>query len=113
MTPASVIHEAARAGVCLSLSDDGVNIRATGQRDAMTDWLPIIRQRKADLLQWLAATKPAPSSTRQPTPHRAFILHLMVDGKRLACIDPISKTEVEAIEAQRQRWGSRLEAIHV
>lgn len=55
MTPADIIEEAAKEGVRLMLSDNDKGIRAAGKRDVVADWLPIIQQHKAGLLQWLIA----------------------------------------------------------
>jgi hypothetical protein len=54
MNPATIIREAQAGGVKLALSPAGT-IMATGDRAVLERWLPVIRERKADLLAYLWA----------------------------------------------------------
>ena len=49
MTPAAIIRQAQADGVTLALSPAG-SIKATGNGDAVSRWLPVIRERKAEVL---------------------------------------------------------------
>ena len=54
MTPATIIKQARADGVRLALSPTG-GIKAVGNGEAVTRWLPIIREHKAELLDELRA----------------------------------------------------------
>ena len=54
MTPATIIKQAQADGVMLALSPSGT-IKAVGKGEAVTRWLPILRERKAELLDELRA----------------------------------------------------------
>ena len=54
MTPATIIKQAHADGVTLALSPVGT-IKAAGNSEAVNRWLPIIRERKAELLDELRA----------------------------------------------------------
>jgi len=49
MTPAAIIRQAQADGVTLALSSAG-SIKATGNGEAVNRWLPLIRERKAEVL---------------------------------------------------------------
>jgi hypothetical protein len=53
MTPAAIIREAAEDGVSLALSRAGT-IKATGDREAVNRWLPVLREHKPEILAALA-----------------------------------------------------------
>ena len=55
MTPATIIQQAQEEGVMLALSPSG-GIKAVGNEQAVTRWLPVIRQHKAELLDELRAS---------------------------------------------------------
>ena len=61
MTPATIIQQAAADGVSLILSPAGT-IKATGTGDAVTRWLPLIREHKPGIVAALqeAANDPLP-----------------------------------------------------
>lgn len=46
-------------------------------------------------------------------PRRPLVLVVIVDGRELTCIDPVSASPAEALEAQRQQWGARLETVRL
>lgn len=52
MTPTAAIQKAAADGVILALASDG-NIKANGSKAALNRWLPVIRERKAELIKVL------------------------------------------------------------
>lgn len=54
MTPAAIIREAQREGVNLTLSPVGA-IKATGDGAVVNRWLPVIRERKAEIIDVLKA----------------------------------------------------------
>ncbi len=54
MTPAAIIKKAQADGVMLVLSATGT-IKAAGSSEAVNRWLPVIRERKAELLDELRA----------------------------------------------------------
>ena len=54
MTPAAIIKQAQADGVKLALSPSG-SIKAVGNGEAVNRWLPVIRERKAELLDELRA----------------------------------------------------------
>ena len=49
MTPAAIIRQAQADGVTLALSPAGT-IKAIGNGEAVSRWLPLIRERKAEVL---------------------------------------------------------------
>lgn len=49
MTPATIIRQAQADGVTLALSPTG-SVKAIGHEQAVTRWLPVIREHKAELL---------------------------------------------------------------
>ena len=55
MTPATIIKQAKADGVSLALSQTG-SIKAIGNEQAITRWIPLIRERKAELLDVLRNT---------------------------------------------------------
>ena len=54
MTPATIIKQAQADGVMLALSPTGT-IKAVGTEQAVTRWLPVIRQHRAELITELRA----------------------------------------------------------
>jgi len=58
MTPATIIQQAAAEGVILAPTPAGT-IKATGNGDAVTRWLPVIREHKAELLAELKTANDA------------------------------------------------------
>ena len=54
MTPATIIKQAQADGVMLALSPTGT-IKAVGSEQAVTRWLPVIRQHRAELITELRA----------------------------------------------------------
>jgi hypothetical protein len=52
MNPATIIREAQAGGVKLALSPAGT-IKASGDRAALERWLPVIRERKAEIIDVL------------------------------------------------------------
>ena len=46
MTPTATIQKAAADGVILALASDG-SIKVSGRKAALSQWLPVIRKRKA------------------------------------------------------------------
>lgn len=52
MTPTATIQRAAADGVMLALSPDG-SIKASGRKAVLNQWLPVIRERKAELVEAL------------------------------------------------------------
>lgn len=52
MTPTATIQKAAADGVILTLASDG-SIKASGRKAALSQWLPVIRERKAELVEAL------------------------------------------------------------
>ena len=61
MSPATLIREAQSDGVMLSLSLAG-NIKASGDRAAVDRWLPMIRDRKAEIIDALKISAPDTAS---------------------------------------------------
>ena len=55
MTPAVIIKQAQADGVMLALSPTG-RIKAIGVEQAVTRWLPVIRERRAELVDVLRKT---------------------------------------------------------
>ena len=53
MTPATIIREATKAGIALSLTDSGT-IKVRGEAAAVNQFAPLIREHKAELIEWLA-----------------------------------------------------------
>ena len=53
MTPAEVIRRASLDGVSLSVSPGG-NVKASGNKEALARWLPLIRESKAGVVDLLA-----------------------------------------------------------
>jgi hypothetical protein len=53
MTPAEIVHRAAADGVGLALSPAGT-IKASGNKEALATWQPVIRERKAEIVDVLA-----------------------------------------------------------
>lgn len=51
MNALDLINQAGAAGIHLHL--DGDQLKARGDRDALKEWLPIIRERKAEILEAL------------------------------------------------------------
>ena len=49
MTPAAIIKQASTEGVCLALSTTGA-IKATGRADAVSRWVPMIRENKLGIV---------------------------------------------------------------
>ncbi len=56
MTPAAIIEKAAREGVILALSPAGA-IKATGERAAVSRWLPLIRDQKPAIVAALGSDR--------------------------------------------------------
>ena len=54
MTPATIIKQAQADGVMLALSPTGT-IKAVGTEQAVTRWLPVIRQHRVELITELRA----------------------------------------------------------
>lgn len=67
MTPAAIIQQAAAEGVILPPTPAGT-IKATGNGDAVTRWLPMIREHKAELLAELTAANDAGHDAAPPSP---------------------------------------------
>lgn len=65
MTPATMIQQAGADGVILASTPAG-SIKATGNGDAVTHWLPVIREHKAELLAELKATNDAGCNALSP-----------------------------------------------
>ena len=59
MTPTATIQKAAADGEILALASDG-SIKASGRKAALNQWLPVIRERKAELVEVLRLV-PLPS----------------------------------------------------
>lgn len=70
MTPATIIREAQADGVRLALSLAGT-IKATGDGAAVNRWLPVIRERKADLVE--ALKLPASMTAEEEKAIRAWL----------------------------------------
>ncbi len=64
MTPATIIQQAQADGVILAVSPTGT-IKAVGNGEAVTRWLPVIREHKADLLDMLRAASKAAALVRK------------------------------------------------
>lgn len=78
MTPAAIIRQATAGGVILALSPSGT-IRATGGEAAVNQWLPLIRQHKAELLAELsagAAGGPVPLKAEHEAAIRRWLAHI-------------------------------------
>jgi hypothetical protein len=67
MTPATIIRNATADGVELRVS--GGSLKASGDREALTRWLPIIRENKPEILSALQGA--ANDDSAQPAPPHA------------------------------------------
>lgn len=58
MNPAAIIRDAQADGVCLALGKTGT-IKATGDSNAVSRWVPVIREHKAGIIEALTAEEPS------------------------------------------------------
>jgi hypothetical protein len=87
MTPATIIREAQADGVRLALSPAGT-IKATGDKVVLGRWLPVIRQRKAEIV---AALKAGAGEARS----RWWRLHFADrEPLEIACTPPASPSRL-------------------
>ncbi|GHU18693.1 hypothetical protein FACS189475_04590 [Betaproteobacteria bacterium] len=87
MTPSTLIQNAQTDGVKLFLLPSG-SVKATGDQEAVNRWLPIIRERKQEIIVALK-TKPAQTSFR-------WLLHFADRDPLEVSITPAATTEVLA-----------------
>jgi hypothetical protein len=72
MKPAAIIHQAAADGVSLTLISSG-NIKLSGSRAAVNQWIPVIRDNKAELIE---ALPPAPMTPAEEAAVRAWLAQM-------------------------------------
>ncbi|AYA64173.1 hypothetical protein [Alteromonas sp. RKMC-009] len=103
MNAQELICEVEKQGISLTVDCGFLIVSGTGDRDhqltseladLLREWkpklIPIIQKRKA-----------------------MKVLRLVIDGKAITCLDPVSTSDEEAIQNQRGRWGDRLTSIAV
>lgn len=97
MTPAAIIQQAMADGVTLALSSVGT-IKATGDQQALTHWLPIIREHKPEILAGLQeAANDTPMTTAEETAIRAWLAHINeTDQEIIADVLHQCHTDLEA-----------------
>jgi hypothetical protein len=99
MTPAAIIHNAAAEGVTLALSPAGT-IKAAGNTEAVSRWLPAIRENKPGILAELRpfdVTANDPDSDREALEERAAII---AEGEGL---DRVRALQEAVWQADRER----------
>lgn len=99
MNAQQVLDFVSNTGLKLACENDKLIINGNGDRDS--SFTPELR---ALLVKW----KPKLIELLKP---KALVLQLVIDGKRITCIDPVSRSFDEANVKQRARWGERLTAI--
>ena len=87
MNPATIIKQAAADGVSLILSPAGT-IKATGIGDAVTRWLPLIREHKPGIVAALqeAANDPLPDPAAEARRQRVLAMLAERPGIRYAVL---------------------------
>ncbi len=98
------------AGLAVAL--DGDRLRVSPADLITPECHQYIQGHRAELLAELKAAN-ASHHRHQVEPRRPLVLVVVVDGRELICIDPVSASPTEALEAQSQQWGARLGMISV
>ena len=94
MTPAAIIQKVAEDGVTLTATPSG-SIKACGNGDAVSRWLPIIREHKPKILEALqdAGKAVAPTSASENAKQQA-LARLQIDPNvRYALVTPNPDTD--------------------
>lgn len=97
MTPAAIIQQAAVEGVKLAVSPTGT-IKATGQQEAVTRWLPVIKEYKPRIVAALqeAANDPMTDSAAETRRQRVLAMLAERPDTRYALITD-DRTDPEAV----------------
>ena len=94
MTPAAIIQKVTEDGVTLTATPSG-SIKASGDSDAVSRWLPIIRQNKPNILAALQDAKKvlAPPNATEDAKQQA-LARLQIDPNvRYALVTPNPDTD--------------------
>ena len=90
MTPESIIREAQKEGVKLALAPAGTNIQVTSDGATVNRWLPVIRERKAEIMKALNH-----ADSNSATASRWWLIHYPNrDPLEVATCPPASLAEI-------------------
>lgn len=118
MKPATIITQATAEGVRLALSATG-SVKVTGEHAAVNRWLPVIREHKAEIIDWLKI-----GNVDVSTASRRWLFHFtdrndlpvtfapaVVHAAALACYP--DAVAAEPIPDQPQRKPTKAEADEI
>lgn len=102
---AQLISEIQADGLHLTLTDHGT-IRAKGNRERLAYWVPILRQRKPDILRALSRPAVIPGGAHTTPRPRVSRFRVTVEGSLpFPYIVPGGCTLAEAGQALRRKFG--------
>lgn len=71
MNPELILEQLAADGIRLSVSDDGI-LKASGQPEAVSRWLPILRENKHDIMTAIRSTDASTIEPAEPNARPVF-----------------------------------------
>lgn len=103
MNAQEVISQVEKQGLTLATNDGNLIIQGTGNKQTK-----LTPELKNLLVEWKPKLIPLLSRS-----NNMKVINLVVDGKRITCLDPISQSDDEAIKSQQERWGNRLTYVGI